>query len=617
MIFKTVRITNFRSFRKTQEFIFPEASGLYFMQGINEAEPRLEGNGAGKSTLWEAITWCIFGKTSRGLAAGDISHWEAGKDTWVEIDFITNAGEDASMRRSWKPNTWGVEVGGIVADLGKGDANWFAEMLGLDYQPWLNCIMTAQNQPMFLDQKSTVQAALFSEVMGLDRWITASEKASAKASSQDAVSRGLDRDLATVEAKIVAWERDDLKTALEDWEGKRAAKLVDLEVSYEQALEHAFGKGDLKAAEEAEVAVRAKLNNALTPMAGLDEQLGFAKATASDYKMREALARKDWSHAADHAESILDDRPCPTCGLTMLKREREDALADATKKTKRLLKEADTLTQQLREAEEQVKDVAQMCDEGRRLVEDMRNRVSDAAFEVRQARNSYERDQKLLDSLEDEHRRLKEEKNPYADMDARAERELKHLRIEKYDIRHILDASEEKRNLYSMWVKSFKELRLQLIAEALTELEIEVNSGVAALGLTGWELNFQVDREGKGGGIQRGFSVLVRAPNSPALVPWAAWSGGEAQRLRLAGNMGLADLIRSRSGTKLALEVWDEPTQGLSPQGVDDLLESLAYRARTEQRQIWVVDHRSHNFGGFAGGATIIKTPSGSRIKQV
>jgi len=86
--------------------------------------------------------------------------------------------------------------------------------------------------------------------------------------------------------------------------------------------------------------------------------------------------------------------------------------------------------------------------------------------------------------------------------------------------------------------------------------------------------------------------------------------------LRLAATMGLADLSRSRTGTPLGLEVWDEPTNGLSPQGIRDLLECLQERAQREQRQIWIVDHRSHEFGGFAGGVVVTKTAAGSRISS-
>jgi ABC-type multidrug transport system ATPase subunit len=80
--------------------------------------------------------------------------------------------------------------------------------------------------------------------------------------------------------------------------------------------------------------------------------------------------------------------------------------------------------------------------------------------------------------------------------------------------------------------------------------------------------------------------------------------------------MGLADLIRSRTGAGIPLEVWDEPTAGLSPQGIRDLLECLRERAAREGRCVWLVDHRSHDFGGFAGGAVVRKTQGGTVIEN-
>ena len=175
--------------------------------------------------------------------------------------------------------------------------------------------------------------------------------------------------------------------------------------------------------------------------------------------------------------------------------------------------------------------------------------------------------------------------------------------------------SQEQHLLKQFWVKGFKEVRLQEISEALTQLELEVNSGITQLGLPAWEVHFDSDMETARGTVKRGFTVKVLSPDNDTSVPWRAWSGGEAQRLRLGGNMGLSDLVRGRLGVSLALEVWDEPTQFLSPQGVTDLLDALKRRAEEHQRQIWVVDHRSLGYGAFDGVVTVVKDRSGSRFE--
>jgi len=108
--------------------------------------------------------------------------------------------------------------------------------------------------------------------------------------------------------------------------------------------------------------------------------------------------------------------------------------------------------------------------------------------------------------------------------------------------------------------------------------------------------------------------VSVLSPHNDRAVPWEAWSGGERQRLIVAAQMGLANLSRARTGADIDLEVWDEPTTGMSPQGVDDLLEALHTRALREQRQVWVVDHRTLGFSNFAGNCGVVKTETGSHF---
>ena len=145
----TLRITKFRSFKQTAEFVFPSAPGLYFLWGDNKVESRLEANGAGKSSLWEALTWVIYGKTSKGLKAGDAANWEGGKGSRVELDVMVG-GKVWTLTRTWSPIACTLrDESGLVHDLTKDESNTFAAALSLDFQSYLNCVLMAQGQPMF------------------------------------------------------------------------------------------------------------------------------------------------------------------------------------------------------------------------------------------------------------------------------------------------------------------------------------------------------------------------------------------------------------------------------------------------------------------------------------
>lgn len=241
--------------------------------------------------------------------------------------------------------------------------------------------------------------------------------------------------------------------------------------------------------------------------------------------------------------------------------------------------------------------------------EDLLTRAVD---KTRRARLASERAEQELDRLEDKHEELKKKTNPYAGLIEKRDRERSALMRERQDLQRQLDDSDSLTAFYDYWVKGFKEIRLQLISEALAEFEIEANSELSALGLPDWSLQFDVDGETKTGKMTRGFTITVSSPANPAPVPWEAWSGGETQRLTLSIQLGFSNLVRSRLGFSMPLEVFDEPTQWINEQGVRDLLDCLSLRAKKEGRPIWIVDHRSLGYGGFKGSVGIVKQKKGS-----
>ena len=108
--------------------------------------------------------------------------------------------------------------------------------------------------------------------------------------------------------------------------------------------------------------------------------------------------------------------------------------------------------------------------------------------------------------------------------------------------------------------------------------------------------------------------VLVRCPEWKEPVQFEEWSGGETQRLRLAGDLGLSNLIMERAGLTGMIEFYDEPSKHMSPQGLLDLAETLHQRALDTGKRIFLVDHHLIDFGDLAGVLTVIKDDKGSRL---
>jgi DNA repair exonuclease SbcCD ATPase subunit len=183
------------------------------------------------------------------------------------------------------------------------------------------------------------------------------------------------------------------------------------------------------------------------------------------------------------------------------------------------------------------------------------------------------------------------------------------------DVLGSLEVTELSAGRFKYWVGAFKEIRLSLIDEVLQELEIASSEHAARLGLVDWEIKFQTERENKSGDISYGFNVLLYPPAQKEPVRWESYSGGESQRWQLATTFGLAEVLLARAGITSSLEIYDEPSQHLSPEGVDGLIEVLGERSIDERKTIFYLDHASLDRGLFNGIFTVIKDKAGSIIQ--
>ena len=615
MIPISITISRFRSFKEEVTFHFPKGSGLFFLWGENLEEPQLEANGSGKSSLWEALIWCLYGKTSRGLKAGDAANWDLGKGTSVEFDFEVKEGAGiCTVIRTWKPNSWVfVDVMGDRHDLTKDETNPLDHWLGLGFSAFLQCIVISQTQPMFLDLKADQKAALFAEVMNLDRWLDHSRTASEKARDQDAITRKLERELADAEGRFDQLEGQDLESLHRAWLDQRARRLDDLIKQHESLIKkQKAAEASLKDYEAAERKARESYEAALDTEEAEAEALDGFHDEVVELARRAMQADLVLRDAVDRVEQIADEVNCHACGQKIPEYKHAQQKAAAGEALKHATEEARKANARVDAAKRVEAKQKEAVTGIRRKVRQALEVLDEASARTKNARREVNSMDHALDDLEEQAEQLEKEPSPYGALMEKAAQERGRLLQRMRSLKHQRQESEERHAIYGYWVRWFKEIRLEQIGEALTQLEVEVNSCLHALGLLDWEIRFDVDKESKSGSIQRGFTVTIQSPHNDRPVAWEAWSGGESQRLRIAAQQGLANLIRTRTATALNLEVWDEPTQWMSGQGVQDLLESLSQRSAEQGRQIWIVDHRSLGYGGFSGSAGAIKTEKGT-----
>jgi DNA repair exonuclease SbcCD ATPase subunit len=605
-----VTLRGFRSFASEQRWELQNSgAGLYYVTGRNEVEPDLEANGAGKSSLFEALYLGFYGKTSRGLRAGNVQCWlPDSPNCQISIEF-----DGHLLIRSWGPNSLSLwKAGGQPKPVDQIELEKF---IGIQPDAFLQTFYFAQFGSSFVELGPTERLSLLSDILQLDRWEAASTTAGKYAAELKGKQTELNMKLATARGthkQLIAY---DYQKESDAWEQATTAKIENLRAQVPTAAIVTF----MRKQNIAQQALDAHLANALSSskvsdMQKLLEDQKVQRSTTLKLQYAMLPKIKLLEQQIANLAALDGSAACPNC-MQPVSHEHAMAETNALEKQKTKLQGEYEV---LRISMEQTTD----------LIQSYENHLATFEKEAKQ----HEIETKKLEAVVDKFLRMRENAehaaaslrqrideqkdsvNPYI-----ALRKKRAIDIENATLSiNLLEAqlAEVEPNIKGMefWVKGFKDLRLFIVQQVITQLEIEINNTLVQLGLAGWTMQCTVEQETKSGTLKRGFAILVKAPHSKSAVPFEVWSGGEAQRLRIAIYMGLSNLIANRLGISCNVEMWDEPSQHMSNAGISEMLQVLSDRASNLGRAVWLADHHVLDYGRFVGSLCVAKTAAGSVI---
>lgn len=603
-----ITMTNFRSYLGIHEFEYPTKCGLYFLAGQNTINPALGANAAGKSTFLDAIAWVLFGRTTRGLKANEVISWGA---LTTSVTLVLTVGDrQATITRTQKPN-------GLFLDDKAVDQEELQKYLRLNYESFQYSVLNPQFTPAFFSLQSTNKLTLFSDIMGLEFWLEKSKEASKLV---EEIQMRLDDLIAAInryDGQILTIENDiqDLKGLSIVYEDARDARIKNIErESVSTYAEIKTSKRELGLINSKRQTLHAELKTLLKELSDLEEtrEIKLNIITIMSRKHKEIEDEKTViRHTIDHtnigycnvcAQSITPEH------VKQLKQRSTRLLIELELKQVMAGERKTNAIEQIAKLRLQISRKENNYTEIRSDIYDLD--IKDTKLQIRLNTVNHRLDDIIIKLDEAE-----AGKNPHEEMLQAKQEKLKALK------KHLANAIENKDKLEAQceatkfWIKGFKRVRLFIIEQAFNTLEIEVNNILTQLGMPDWQITFDVERENKSGGITKGFVVFIKGPNNSEPVRWESWSGGETQRLQLAGDLGLANLIMQRAGLRNTIEFFDEPSTHLSPEGMMDLANMLHERAIEEDKIIWIVDHTSiTNFGEFEKTITVEKTENGSSI---
>jgi len=173
MIIRHLLAKNFMSFKEL-DFNIPEV-GLHFVSGEVTGRGMSNSNGAGKSALFEALCFCLYGKTIRGAGKDDVVNRDVGKDCCVAVELEKEDGVYVVMRyRKDTKNANELVVFREKTNLTMGTAtatqDLIDDIVGMNWMVFSTAIIFGEQARRFTEAKDSEKKQIFDEILMLHRF---------------------------------------------------------------------------------------------------------------------------------------------------------------------------------------------------------------------------------------------------------------------------------------------------------------------------------------------------------------------------------------------------------------------------------------------------------------
>lgn len=603
--FITARGVNFGPFVDPFEFKLDRGPGLWYISGNNLVEPQLGANAVGKTSILNLIFWVITGRTMKSKRPGGRVEARKGKGTTEGELICERRGKSLNIKRTRKPNSLTLNDTPIT------DADLLNEF-GIKPEVLQYTCMFGQSNPMFLSLGKEEQAALFNDLLDLDLWLQVAEKARKAGSLAEESAASCQKLIDELNGSIKSF-REARKVAREQADIFERETKEKIEKLYDQqkAAEKEF------TATSKELEKLGKPGKTTTLEADIEElSKKIIDTKTSGVQIAELLsgATSKLKIARTRLEDVKEAR-CDACGQVLPPATQKVTLEKTREDIASYKKDIDRYTKTLAVHKENLEVFENKRDILRRRLLDIKTSNENGRRDTLQRRHTQLEAE--LKNIDKDITYLSRTKNPHDSSDRILLTRIKTAKTELEEAAKTLDSAEKLVSLSKLWQTSAKEIRLSIIDEALEETAAMATKHAERLGLQGWRIDLATERQNSAGNTTLGFTASLYPPDEIEPVAWETYSGGEETRLQLAMSYGLSDVLLTRAGIPLNIEILDEPSRGLAAEGISDLLECLVDRARETGKSIYLIDHHSLGAANFSGTLLVEKSKTGSHIIEV
>lgn len=610
MKFKKIIIDNFLSIGHVElDFDY---NGLVLVNGKNKDSPVSDSNGSGKSTIPEAILWCLYGATKRGLKADEIVNRTTGKDCIVKLYFddycVVRTRLHSDFGNSLRVFQSGVEITkgttGATQELveelvGKGrlsfeklfhfgqgdtqplasmtDANLktiFEQSFNLGFiQDCFARIKTAEKERVEDLNKtkasiSELQTKIWSATEHIQSLINANSEFEANVKKQiESIEKEIKRNYARI---------DEINKTTSAWSM----------AGYQTPDEWAKKKGELaKEIEAAREAVR------LLSKSASDANAKYQVAISNGKSYRDSLVKlyEDKKKAEEKVGS-----PCPTCKKTINKEDVIGVVEAVSSKIETESKKIDEYRDMMADADRQLKYQKELL----AVAEDSLNKATangEAQTLLWQKYVEYEKHlseveaiQQIIDAAKKQIEGVKTQTNTIPEQIKTLNEKMEEKNKAKAEMEK--EASKKEEDVETIMVLSeifgnagLKSYIFDSITPRLNEL---INRYLSRL--DDISIEFTTQRQLKSGDLREKFDIIVNTQNGPS--SFDALSGGEKQRVSLAISLAMNKLMREVAGDPMNILFLDEVAEALdesSSEAVFGLIQDFA----DDIENVFIISH--------------------------
>lgn len=604
---------------------------MTLIEGVNNDEPLAMSNGSGKSSLLELFTWGFYGKLLRNNKYADEVVHKGSVKAYVKVTFalknrlweIMRIREKGKSEKLWL--TYWDNLNPSKKDKGTVYKSGTAQqiqgivenLIGMNYTAFCCSVIFGQDHTCFPDLRPADRMRLLSEVRGLDRYTSASKKARERASAATSAISGVKIEQARIQGQIDVLESQDFAVDIGEWEAARnssigecanallaidgdiAALQMELDAKKEVLDAQIVGYDKRLTTLSKKIENWAQLSQEKKT---LQVRLGSEERAINASSQNKSKIEGNLAATTRQIETLKNSKNiCPLCKSKVTPAHFKDEL-------NRLLAAENTLQEELDDAchdvigkgnirsatKEELDAVQARIDSIYQFQQQYQTLSSERAAKV-QEHKDLSNDEGMAALVTERGDTVKiynewvEAANPYREME---DNRVKGLATLSHSIT-ALDAKIEKEEDqiagYTFWAEGFKKIQYALMDDMIASLENEVRHFMGEYS-TQIQVFIRTEKESKSGTMKDEIHIIVEDDSGE--ISYDMYSGGERQKVRMAIQMALSNLITNSCGVSFNFQAFDEPNTGLDDEG--KIANFRVFSIFSDQdKAVFVTDHDS------------------------